>query len=139
MAIGSPATSTAKAGFPRATMPRSMTASASDVDQDHRLAAPWPRCRRPFNDSFPLARSSGWCILCNRWGQRARDAMFRAVQTVTILVLAVALTIGWWSVAGAADTPPVDQAKEPYGAAFKILFIAFVVALLLESGLAVLF
>ena len=65
--------------------------------------------------------------------------MFRAVQTVTILVLAVALTIGWWSVAGAADTPPVDQAKEPYGVAFKILFIAFVVALLLESGLAVLF
>jgi hypothetical protein len=56
-----------------------------------------------------------------------------------ILVLAVALTMGWWSVAGAADQSAIDFSKETYERAFKILFIAFVVALLLESGLAVLF
>ena len=65
--------------------------------------------------------------------------MFRAVQTFMILVLAAALTIGWWSVAGAADQSAIDFSKETYEKAFKILFIAFVVALLLESGLAVLF
>jgi hypothetical protein len=65
--------------------------------------------------------------------------MFRTVQAVLILVLAMVLTVGWWSVAGAADTPAIDFSKETYEKAFKILFIAFVVALLLESGLAVLF
>ena len=65
--------------------------------------------------------------------------MFRATQAVMVLVLAAVLTVGWWSVASAADPPANEFSPETLAKALRILAIAFVVAVLLESGLAVLF